>query len=58
MGIGMVVIAHPAAAEAIAAGLRRRGEACRLVGRVVRGRRGVRFRAAARPRPARGGTRA
>ncbi len=48
MGVGLVLIVRPAAAEAIAASLARRGEACHLVGRVVRGRRAVRFREGAR----------
>ena len=50
LGIGMILVVRPAAAEAIGADLRRRGEAFHVVGRIVRGRRTVRYRAAATAR--------
>jgi phosphoribosylformylglycinamidine cyclo-ligase len=51
MGIGMILVARPTAAEGIVAALRRRGEPCHLVGEVVPGRRRVLYREARAPRP-------
>lgn len=44
LGIGMILVVRPEAAEGIERALRRRGEPCHRVGRIVRGRRRVVYR--------------
>jgi phosphoribosylformylglycinamidine cyclo-ligase len=44
LGIGLILVTRPAAAEALLRALRRRGETCHVVGEIVRGRRRVIFR--------------
>jgi phosphoribosylformylglycinamidine cyclo-ligase len=44
LGIGLILIARPAAAEALVRALRRKGEACHVVGAIVRGARRVVYR--------------
>ncbi len=44
MGIGLILVARPAAAEGLLRALRRRGEGCHVVGTIVRGRRRVVYR--------------
>lgn len=47
LGIGLILVARPAAAEGLVRALRRRGEACHVVGAVVRGSRRVVYRRSA-----------
>ncbi|HEY5998085.1 MAG TPA: phosphoribosylformylglycinamidine cyclo-ligase [bacterium] len=44
LGVGMILVVRPGAAEDVARALRRRGEACHRVGEVVRGARRVLYR--------------
>jgi phosphoribosylformylglycinamidine cyclo-ligase len=53
LGIGLILVVRPRDAEGIERALRRRGEHCHRVGRIVRGGRRVVFRE--RPAAARSG---
>ena len=49
LGIGLILVARPQVAEGLQRALRRRGEACHIVGSIVKGRRRVLYRE--RPQP-------